>query len=542
MRWPGWWSRVTTRRWIVAAGALVALVLIASVVALFFIDEPLRRYTEAKMNASLKGYTVTIGRLHFSPIKFSLDLRDTRVVQNQYPDPPVAKIDRLYASVHWKALLSGKVVGDILIDHPVVFLNLPQARAEIEDPTPVKDKGWQDALQAIYPLKINELRISQGDITYQDDGPFKPLRIYELDVTASNIRNVRSEEGVYPSPMTLTARIFDTGSISADGWADFLAEPHAAFMADIALDSVGLDYFKPITSRYNVAIDKGALSANGEVEISPAYKSVKLWNATMDSIHLDYVQTAAKADAPKTAPAKADAPKTAAKEALAAVDESQAPGVQVRVDRLDIVKSNIGFVNKTTSPPYRVFIEDTSASLTNLSSLPTGETAVAEVHGKFMNSGPASLSFKLLPTRPGPDFDMAVQIDEADLRTMNDLLRAHGKFDVSAGRFSLYTELHAKNRQITGYVKPLFQDMQVYDPSQDRDKGVLRKAYEAVVGQVSKVLQNRPRDEVATKVDISGRLDNPNASIIDTVVGLVQNAFFKAILPGFDAEARRSRR
>jgi hypothetical protein len=212
------------------------------------------------------------------------------------------------------------------------------------------------------------------------------------------------------------------------------------------------------------------------------------------------------------------------------------------VDRLDIVKSNIGFVNKTTNPAYRVFIGDTRASLTNLSSLPTGETAVAEVSGKFMGSGPASLSFKLLPARPGPDFDMAVRIDEADLRTMNDLLRAHGKFDVVAGRFSLYTELHAKNRQIAGYVKPLFQDMQVYDPAQDRDKGALRKAYEAVVGSVSKVLQNRPRDEIATKVDLSGRLDNPNASIIDTVVGLVQNAFFKAILPGFDAEARRGRR
>lgn len=530
---------MTTRRWIVAAGALVALLLIASVVALFFIDEPLRRYTEAKMNASLKGYTVTIGRLHFSPINFSLDLRDTTVVQNQYPDPPVAKIDRLYASVHWKALLSGKVVGDILIDHPVVFLNLPQARAEIDDPTPVKDKGWQDALQAIYPLKINELRISQGDITYQDNGPFKPLRVYELDVTASNIRNVRSEEGVYPSPMTLTARIFDTGSISAEGWADFLAEPHAAFMADIALDSVGLDYFKPITSRYNVTIDKGALSANGEVEISPAYKSVKLWNATVDSIHLDYVQTAAKADVPKTAAPKTAAPQTAAKEALAAVDESQAPGVQVRVDRLDIVKSNVGFVNKTASPVYRVFIADTNASLTNLSSLPTGETAVAEVHGKFMNSGPASLSFKLLPTRPGPDFDMAVQIDEADLRTMNDLLRAHGKFDVVAGRFSLYTELHAKNRQISGYVKPLFQDMTVYDSRQDRDKNVLRKVYEGVVGGVARVLQNRPREEVATRVEISGPLENPNAGIIETVVGLVQNAFFKAILPGFEARLRR---
>jgi len=532
MKGPTWWSRMTTRRWIVAAVALVALVLVASVVALFFIDEPLRRYTEAKMNASLKGYRVTIGRLHFNPINFSLDLRDTTVVQNQHPDPPVAKIDRLYASVHWKALLHGKVVGDILIDHPVVFLNLPQARAEIDDPTPVKDKGWQNALQAIYPLKINELRISQGDITYQDDGPFKPLRVYELEVKASNIRNVRSEEGVYPSPMTLTARIFDTGSVSAEGWADFLAEPYAAVMADISLDSIGLDYFKPITSRYHVAIDKGALSANGQVEISPKFKSVKLWTATVDGIYLDYVQTAANTEAPKTA----------AKETLEAADESQDPGLQIRVDRLDIVKSNVGFVNKTANPSYRVFINDTNASLTNLSTLPTGETAVAEVRGKFMNSGPASLTFKLLPTRPGPDFDMAAQIDEADMRTMNDLLRAHGKFDVVAGRFSLYAELHAKDREISGYVKPLFQDMQVYDPSQDRDKSVVRKAYEAVVGKVSKMLENRSREEVATKVDISGRLDKPNTSIIDTIGGLAQNAFFKAILPGFDAQVRRTRR
>jgi hypothetical protein len=522
---------MTTRRWMIAAGALVALLLVASVVALFFIDEPLRRYTEAKMNASLKGYAVTIGRLHFSPINFSLDLRDTVVVQDQYPDPPVAKIDRLYASVHWRALLSGKVVGDILIDRPVVVLNLGQARAEIRDETPVKDKGWQDALQAIYPLKINELRITQGDITYQDNGPFKPLRVYDLELTASNIRNVRSEHGVYPSPMTLQARIFDAGGLSVNGWADFLAEPYAAFMANIALDGIALDYFKPITNRYNLAVDKGMLSANGQVEISPQFKSVKLWDATVDGIRVDYIQT----------PETAGAVKEAGQETLKAVDRSQEPGLEFRVDRLAIVKSNVGFVNKTANPSYRVFVNDTNATLTNLSSLPTGETAVAEVRGKFMDSGPANLSFKLLPTRPGPDFDLAVQIDEADLRTMNDLLRAHGKFDVVAGRFSLYTELHAKNRQISGYVKPLFQDMEVYDPAQDRDKGVVRKAYEAVVGKVSKMLQNRPRDEVATRVDLSVRLDKPSASIIDTVVGLVQNAFFKAILPGFDAQVRRLR-
>jgi hypothetical protein len=51
---------------------------------------------------------------------------------------------------------------------------------------------------------------------------------------------------------------------------------------------------------------------------------------------------------------------------------------------------------------------------------------------------------------------------------MNDLLRADGKFDVVAGRCSLYTEPQARNRQITGYVTPLFQDMQAHDPKQDR--------------------------------------------------------------------------
>ena len=527
-----WRTRMTRRRWLLVVGAFAALLLVASVVALFFVDEPLRRYTEAKMNASLTGYTVTIRKLHWSPINFSLDLRDTVIVQDQQPDPPVASIERLYASVHWRALLSGRVVGDILIEHPVVVLNLRQARAEINDPTPVKDKGWQHALQAIYPLKINELRITGGDITYHDDGPFKPLEVHDLEVAASNIRNVHSERGVYPSPMTLRARVFDAGSVTANGWADFLAEPYAAFMADITLDTIALDYFKPITNRYNLAVDRGTLSASGEVEIAPRFKSVKLWAATVDGIRLDYIHT----------PAQVGVAKEATRETIRAADRAQDPGLQFRVDRLDIVKSNVGFVNRTTTPSYRVFITDATATLTNLSSLPSGVTAVATLHGKFMGSGPASAGFKLHPTRPGPDFDLAVQIDETDLPTMNELLRAHGKFDVVAGHFSLYTELRARNRQIAGYVKPLFQDMEVYDAKQDRNKNLARKAYEAVVGAASKVLRNRPREEVATRVEISGRLDNPNPNLIATIAGLVENAFFKAILPGFDAQLRRSHR
>ena len=94
MRPSAWRFHMTMRRWLVACGALIVLLLLASAVALFFIDEPLRRYTEAKMNASLKGYAVTIGKLHFSPINFSMDLRNTMIVQHPLAGAPLRACGR----------------------------------------------------------------------------------------------------------------------------------------------------------------------------------------------------------------------------------------------------------------------------------------------------------------------------------------------------------------------------------------------------------------------------------------------------------------
>ena len=61
---------------------------------------------------------------------------------------------------------------------------------------------------------------------------------------------------------------------------------------------------------------------------------------------------------------------------------------------------------------------------------------------------------------------------------------------------------------------------------------------ERLITGVSKLLKNPPRDEVATKVDVAGRIDQPQTSTIQAVLNLIRNAFIKAILPGFDREAR----
>src|SRR5262245_22991317 len=96
---------------------------------------------------------------------------------------------------------------------------------------------------------------------------------------------------------------------------------------------------------------------------------------------------------------------------------------------------------------------------------------------------------------------------------MNDLLRANGNFDVAGGTFSYYSEMAVRQGRVTGYAKPMFKDVKVYEETQDRDKPAMQKVYERVVGGVAAVLENRQHDEVATKTDLSGPLENPQTSM-----------------------------
>jgi hypothetical protein len=154
-----------------------------------------------------------------------------------------------------------------------------------------------------------------------------------------------------------------------------------------------------------------------------------------------------------------------------------------------------------------------------------------------MGSGLTKASATFRPENRGPDLDLFVNIGETRLTSMNNLLRSYGDFDVSAGVFSLVTELHIKNGTISGYIKPFFKGMDVYDRRTDSDRGVGHKLYEMMIGSVAKLLENRPRHQVATKVNISGPVGNPETSGWQIAMELIKNGFFKAILPGFEKEA-----
>ena len=522
----------TRRLWIGVAAAVLVLV-VAVAAGSWLAEEPLRRQMEQRLNARLQGYSVRVGALDLRPLAFGVALHDVVVTQDAQPDPPVAAIRRLAAALQWRALLRLRLVADFEMLEPAVYLDRRHAVAEARDEVPVEKRGWQDALEAIHPLHLNEFRVVEGSLTYVDQGPFPPLHLSRVNGTVRNVRKVHSGDHPYPSPVRVEAVVFDRGRLVVDGDADLLARPHPAVRTGVALEDIGLDFFRPILLRHNLDVRRGTLSAEGQIEYAPAVTRVDVARVTVREAIADYVHR------PETAPKE----KARAKQAVDTAQKvSGAPELVVRVGELEVAGATLGWTNRAARPSYRVFLGDTDILVRNLTNqLREGET-VGQIRGRFMGSGATLAVLRMRPETDGPNFDVRVAIEGTDLRTMNPILRAHGKADVVSGGFSVYSEIRVRERAVRGYIKPLFGDVKVYDPEQDRHKGLVRKGWERLLDALKTILENVPRDEVATVVDVSGPLKQPDTSTWGTIVNLLRNAFLEAILPGFDRQTGRGRR
>jgi hypothetical protein len=504
-------------------GSSVALV-VSTLVASLFIDEPLRHYMERAINANLRGYSARLPALSFHPFGFSITLESLTIAQNAHPKPPVAVFPELHASVQWRALLHGRLVADILIRRPRVHINLPQLRHEAADAVALRDKGWQQALEAIYPLKINLFRVEDGDLVYVDTDAERPLHVHQVTLVAENIRNVRSPGRAYPSEVYMNGIVFDSGKVRVNGQANFLAEPYAGVDVDVALERTALSYFKPMAARVNLWITGGTLWADGHIEYSPQHREVRVKTLIVREVRVDYIHSEQTA---------AEERERAEKVERTAQDITQHPRAVVRVDHVHVADGTVGYVDRSAEPGCRIFLSDSDMTIDHFTNQEEDEPATIVLKGRLFGHGNTVLTATVRPAAPTPNLTTTLSIENTPLRAMNDVLRRFGNFDVVSGWFSLHSELRIEDAAISGYVKPILSDMNVYSRPQDAEKPVLRQAYEGLVGAVQTMLQNR-RGDVGTKVDISGTVSQPEISTWEIVFGLLENAFIKAISHGFE--------
>jgi len=515
-------------RWALIVTGIVILLVYAMA---FLMGEPLRRYVEREVNNRLTGYSVRIGALEIHPLGLWFELRNSTIAQDANPDPPVAHIDRLRTTLDWTALRHGRIVADILFERPRIYVDLTHVKTEATNEVPLKDQGWQQALEAIaLDLEINKLQFIDADVTYVDRGPFKPLHLSRLNVTAENIRNIRSKDRAYPSDLHVEGVVFDAGRLWLNGQADFLAAPHPGLLAQFRLDRIELDYFKPLTNRVNLSVRNGTLTAAGTTEFSPKFKMAVIERVLVEAPTIDYVHL------PQMAEAVTGGARSAAKTAKSVSND---PGVQLKIDRLDIVRANFGFENRTVKPSYRMTLTNTDLALENLSNQRIEGDATARLTGKLMGTGDTQVWAQFRPKTQSADMDLKLQVEDASMASMSEMTRAYGKFDVAAGKLSMYADLRVRDGELDGYVKPVVRGLETF---REAPEGFREKLYEGIVNVAAKILKNRPRREVAAVMNVWGRLDQPQIRVWEVVQDLLRNAFIEAIFPGFESDVGRTTR
>jgi hypothetical protein len=186
-------------------------------------------------------------------------------------------------------------------------------------------------------------------------------------------------------------------------------------------------------------------------------------------------------------------------------DFSREPKVDVVIDRVAIVASN----------------------LTNSLKLSKSLHADVEIKGRPLRDGSLASNINLDPYAAKPTFTMKTEVSGLPLVKLNDFAKAYASITFESGTLRVATEMESKNGNFRGYVEPVFDNMSIFDPGHDSDNPI-DFIWQGIVGGITRIVRNHPKDRFGTRVPISGSFDNPSPAILDTVFNVLRNAFIKA--------------
>lgn len=206
----------------------------------------------------------------------------------------------------------------------------------------------------------------------------------------------------------------------------------------------------------------------------------------------------------------------------------------MQINRFAVVDGELHFRNYAAEPDVDIYLDRINLVARNLTnSTKISDTLVATVSGdaRAMKSGDMRLEMKLDPFAPHPTYDLALELKNLHLPELNNYLRHYLAVVARDGRLSLYAESAAKDGRFKGYVKPIVKDLDVLKIKQKKTFGEAVKAF--FVKIMAGVFENKPKEQLATKIDFSGNFKNPKISVWDAVTEFMRNAF-EALPPGLE--------
>lgn len=201
--------------------------------------------------------------------------------------------------------------------------------------------------------------------------------------------------------------------------------------------------------------------------------------------------------------------------------------IPININRVAVTNGKLGLVELSTDPNIDLYIDDIDLEAKNLQlvkqtekKLPSSFTAT----GTTIGQGQLEINATADLIRNIPDLDLNASVTQINLPALNPLTQHYAKVDVESGNLELYFETAIADGYLTGYFKPLIQDVKLIDQSD----GFFKKLWEGVVNVIKFIFKNHSTDQLATKIPIEGDLNDVETSAWDTFVNILRNAFIKA--------------
>ena len=202
----------------------------------------------------------------------------------------------------------------------------------------------------------------------------------------------------------------------------------------------------------------------------------------------------------------------------------------LQINRLEINNGSVFFYDFTSKPKVDIHLDSLQLLATNLNNadkqavkLPSNVIASATSVG----GGKLNLNMDINVLKEIPDLDLNIKFEQVNMPALNDFFVAYGKADIERGTFNLYSELVVNDGKITGYVKPLAQNIKVVDWEKDK-KNPFNLVWQGIVGVVAEFFENQKENQFATKVPIQGDLKNVKSGVWPTIWNVFRNAFVQA--------------
>jgi len=233
-----------------------------------------------------------------SDIDISL-IRGAYVIDNLYLNKvdagsqvPFIKLEETDISIEWKSLLNGRIVSEIILTKPqFIYVFEDQQQGEAADPD-IDD--WTKALTDLVPIDINNLKIVEGKAAFVQltADPNIDLNLNQIELHATNLRNVLRTEKELPSEITASAVSIGQGRFKLDGKMDLVKEvpdmdvsfsledANATALNDFTNYYAGIDFAEGSFNVFSeIAIANGFLTGY----VKPLLKDSKLISAEQDS-------------------------------------------------------------------------------------------------------------------------------------------------------------------------------------------------------------------------------------------------------------------